>query len=96
MGHADEPSLLIALIKQAEAALEELGVVPEPVRRIIRRIEACGGAAKISGAGALSGSGSGSILVYHPEPARIAGFLTGWLPLPVSLGSDGLRSEEPT
>ena len=93
MGSEDEPSLLIALIKQAEAALEELGVVPEPVRRIIRRIEASGGAAKISGAGALTGAGSGSILVYHPHPERIAGFLSGWLQLPVRLGSDGLRSE---
>lgn len=94
LGEHDEPSRLIALIKQAEAALEELGVVPEPVKRIIRRIEAAGGAAKISGAGALTGEGGGSILVYHPEPEQIQGYLSGWLPLPVSLGSDGLRSEE--
>lgn len=94
LGDQDEPSRLIALIKQAEAALEELGVVPEPVKRIIRRIEAAGGAAKISGAGALTGDAGGSILVYHPEPECIQGFLSGWLPLPVRLGSDGLRSEE--
>ncbi|MAB91308.1 MAG: mevalonate kinase [Planctomycetes bacterium] len=94
LGDQDEPSRLIALIKQAEAALEELGVVPEAVKRIIRRIEAAGGAAKISGAGALTGDAGGSILVYHPEPESIQGFPSGWLPLPVRLGSDGLRSED--
>lgn len=94
LGDQDEPSRLIALIKQAESALEELGVVPEAVKRIIRRIEAAGGAAKISGAGALTGDAGGSILVYHPEPESIRGFPSGWLPLPVRLGSDGLRSEE--
>jgi mevalonate kinase len=97
LGDEDEPSRLIALIRQAEAALEELGVVPEPIKNIIRKIEAAGGAAKISGAGALSGEGGGSILVYHPDPDRIArwDFLAGWLPLPVRLGSEGLRSEAP-
>jgi len=94
LGNHDEPSRLIALIKQSEAALEELGVVPEPVKRIIRRIEAAGGAAKISGAGALTGECGGSILVYHPEPERIQPYMSGWLPLPVRLGTDGLRSEE--
>ena len=94
LGDEDEPSRLIALIKQAESALEELGVVPDAVKRIIRRIEAAGGAAKISGAGALTGDAGGSILVYHPEPESIRGFPSGWLPLPVRLGSDGLRSEK--
>ncbi|MAG57873.1 MAG: hypothetical protein CMJ83_16435 [Planctomycetes bacterium] len=95
LGGENEPSRLIALIRQSEAALEELGVVPEPIRRIIRKIEAAGGAAKISGAGALTGEGGGSILVYHPEPEHIAGwdFLRSWLPLPVRLGTEGLRSE---
>jgi len=90
-----EPTRLIDVIRTAEAALEELGVVPEPIRRIIRKIEEAGGAAKISGAGALSGDGGGSILVYHPDPDRISRweFLHGWLPLPVRLGTDGLRSE---
>lgn len=96
LGDGDE-SRVLALIRQAEAALEDLGVVPEPVRRIIRKIEAAGGAAKISGAGALSGESGGSILVYHPDPDHIADwdFLKGWRALPVTLGSEGLRTESP-
>jgi len=54
--------------RHVEAGLEALGVVPEPVQRLIRTIEKGGGAAKISGAGALSGSKAGSLLVYHPDP----------------------------
>jgi mevalonate kinase len=88
---------VLHLIRQAEAALEDLGVVPEPIRRIIRKIEAAGGAAKISGAGALSGDRGGSILVYHPEPDHIKDwdFLSEWRPLAVTLGSEGLRAEPP-
>ena len=93
-GGGDE-SRILTLIREAEAALEDLGVVPEPIKRIIRKIEAAGGAAKISGAGALSGDQCGSVLVYHPDPEHIANweFLEGWRPLPVTLGSEGLRSE---
>ena len=43
-------------------------------RALVRQIEAAGGAAKISGAGALSGPGAGSLLVYHPDPEWISGW----------------------
>ena len=83
-------------IREAEECLEELGVVPAGVRSLVRRIEAAGGAAKISGAGALSaGRSAGSLLVYHPELES----LSGWSllrPFPfyaVRLGAPGLRGE---
>jgi len=90
---------LLEIVREAELRLEALGVVPEPVRELIRHIEAEGGAAKISGAGALSsppgGLGAGSLLVLHPEPERIPGwsFLTGLEPLELRLGAAGLRLE---
>jgi mevalonate kinase len=83
------------LIREGEACLEELGVVPGPVRELVRRIEAAGGAAKISGAGSLAGPGAGSLLVYHSEAERISGwpFLSPLTAHPVHLGAVGLRLE---
>ncbi|MEE8176315.1 MAG: hypothetical protein V3T97_06855, partial [Gemmatimonadota bacterium] len=93
----------IACLREYEASLEELGVVPGAVRELVRRVEAEGGAAKISGAGALEGPdagapggpGAGCLLVYHPDPAAIAswGFLEGLERYPVTLGGPGLRLE---
>ena len=83
------------LIRESEVCLEELGVVPETVRTVVRRVEAAGGAAKISGAGSLSGPGAGSLIVYHSDPERIAGwaFLQPYRHYPVHLGAPGLRRE---
>lgn len=85
------------LIAACERALEELGVVPEPVRERVRAIEAAGGAAKISGAGSLAGPGAGSLLVYHPEPKRLEDLpaLEGLRRHRVKLGADGLRLTAP-
>ena len=87
---------IMELVRRCERALEELGVVPEPTRTVIRKIEAEGGAAKISGAGALSGTGAGSVIVVHPNPEVVDRwvFLEGWRRLPVRLPADGLRWEE--
>lgn len=98
---------LIATVREVEARLEALGVVPEPVRELVRKIEEEGGAAKISGAGALTSPaqddsdsplGAGSLLVLHPEPEEISGWAflqeRGLDPLPLRLGAEGLRWEE--
>ena len=84
-----------ALIREFEACLEDLGVVPEAVRETVRRVEDRGGAAKISGAGALTGRGAGSLLVYHPEPEEIDrwSFLQELTRLDVRLGAAGFRVE---
>jgi mevalonate kinase len=92
---AEDPARVRELIAGCESCLEDLGVVPSEVRALVRRIEGEGGAAKISGAGSLAGPGAGSLLVYDPDPERIAGwsFLRPFPFHPVHLGAPGLRLE---
>jgi hypothetical protein len=83
------------LIREAQACLEELGVVPGEVCAAVRQIEVVGGAAKISGAGSLAGPGAGSLLVYHPDPGRLRGcaMLKSFPFHAVHLGAPGFREE---
>lgn len=92
---------LVPLIRRYEAGLEALGVVPPAALALVRRVEAEGGAAKISGAGALASGtagrpGAGSMLVYHPSPGRVDAwsFLEGVERRDLSLGGEGFRVEE--
>lgn len=89
------PGRLVELVRGFEACLEELGVVPEPIRSVVREVERRGGAAKISGAGALTGRGAGALLVYHPERGAIDrwSFLEGLERLDLRLGAEGVRRE---
>lgn len=83
------------LIRDAQACLEAIGVVPEAVREAVRRIESEGGAAKVSGAGSIAGPGAGSLLVYHPDPERLSA-CAALQPFPyhaVHLGAPGFRQE---
>jgi mevalonate kinase len=91
----EDPERVRELIRDCQAALEELGTVPAEVRGLVRRIETEGGAVKISGAGSLSGPGAGSLLVYDPDPERISGwsFLRPFPFHSVHLGAPGLRQE---
>jgi len=83
------------LLRQAQACLEELGVVPGKVCAAVRQIEEAGGAAKISGAGSLAGPGAGSLLVYHPDPGKLHGctMLKSFPFHAVHLGAPGFREE---
>jgi mevalonate kinase len=91
----EDPAAAVPLLREAEARLEELGVVPPAVRELARRVEAEGGAAKVSGAGSLSGPAAGCLLVYHPDPGRVSTwpFLRRLSHLPVALGAAGCRRE---
>lgn len=83
------------LIREAQACLEEIGVVPEAVREAVRQIESEGGAAKVSGAGSIAGPGAGSLLVYHPEPESLSACaaLRSFPYHAVHLGARGFRQE---
>lgn len=93
---AVDPDRSLHLIREHEACLEDLGVVPGEVRSLVRRVESAGGAAKISGAGSLAGPGAGSLLVYHPDPERVARweFLRPFPFHPVHLGAPGFHRED--
>jgi mevalonate kinase len=75
-----------------QRCLEQIGVVPDRVRDLVRRVERKGGAAKISGAGAITGSGGGALLVYHPEATSdtIALWLDDCEHTSAALGAEGL------
>jgi mevalonate kinase len=92
-GGTGELHHLRTLFRRFEGCLEELGVVPKPVQEILRQIEEHGGAAKISGAGALSGAGAGSLLVVHERPQEIEGwpFLATLQRLELGLGAVGVQ-----
>ncbi len=91
----EEPDLVVELIRDYERCLETMGVVPAEVRAAIRRIEASGAAAKISGAGSLGGPAAGCLLVYRPpaRPPVPEAALAGFRALDVELGSPGLALE---
>jgi len=52
------------LIKKNQKLLEELGVVGQKARKIVKLIENIGGVAKVTGAGGVK-DGSGLLLAYH-------------------------------
>ena len=86
---------VLAALKGFGHWLEAQGAVPKAVQDLIRRVEASGGAAKISGAGSLTGDGAGSLLMFHPEPEKLEALLAGvdldLTPMDLRLGAPGAR-----
>lgn len=58
------------LIRENHRLLTEIGVVPGKVRDFIEQVERSGGAAKISGAGAVAGDAGGIVLVCAEKPPK--------------------------
>lgn len=70
--NADDGGMIWNCIKENHKLLVDIGVVPEPVRKLASDIEAAGGAAKICGAGSVKGDGAGMLWVYGLNKARAA------------------------
>ena len=93
---AEDPRDRLETIRAFERHLEDLGVVPAGVGAAVRRIEERGGAAKVSGAGTLAGTGAGALLVCWPsaldgEPEDL---LPGYPCHRAAIGAPGLTIEE--
>lgn len=58
---------LTELIRQNHRLLTRIGVVPAPLVRFAEQVEQRGGAAKVSGAGSVSGDNGGLMLVRLPD-----------------------------
>lgn len=82
----------VVAVRGFEAELEGLGVVPAALQARIRAIEAGGGAAKISGAGALTGTAAGCLLVWRADGTATPA-VADLPPLEVRWGAPGLRVE---
>jgi mevalonate kinase len=93
LGEGDEK--LGNLIRENERLLENLGVVSEKTKQIVRIIEKAGGSAKISGAGGRK-EGSGMLIVYHKDIEKIIllGKKNGFDLSPIKLGEGGVRIEK--
>lgn len=86
-----------AAVADGHRALVELGVVPPAVARRIASVEAAGGAAKISGAGALEGESAGALIcMLGGRPAETIDGISGLEPVNAAIGAGGLRFESPT
>jgi len=89
-----ENDQIIEIIRAGEGNLEKLGVVSLFVQKIIRDIEASGGAAKICGGGGIK-KGTGMLLIYHKDLKKLQKALKNYklIPTQLTLGVEGLKIE---
>jgi len=91
------PQDAAAAITDGHRALVELGVVPPAVARRIASVEAAGGAAKISGAGALGGESAGALIcMLAGRSAETIDGISELESVNAPIGAGGLRFESPT
>ena len=89
---ASDQDNIISLIRKNHRLLLDIGVVPEPIARVIMQLEKVGCAAKICGAGAVRGDAAGQVLIYIPKEAeaKVASVLKIDLQ-PLVLAEQGVR-----
>ncbi len=66
---------LVEPVRQNHRLLTRIGVVPAPLQRLAEQVEQAGGAAKVCGAGAVSGDQGGLMLLLLPQgmtPAQLS------------------------
>ncbi len=79
-------------IKKNERLLEEIGVVPQKVQTLIRQLEEAGFAAKVCGAGSITGDKAGVVLVIAlPEDLQGLSCLSEYQSFQVALDQEGVR-----
>ena len=83
------------LISENERLLEELGVVSNKTKDLVRIIEKAGGHIKVSGAGGKK-DGSGMAILYHKDIEKITLLKKkhGFNLIPVKVGEEGVRIEK--
>ena len=74
-------------IRQNEDLLHTIGVVPEAVHSVLKRIESAGGAGKVCGAGSIRGDAGGVVLVRDTHPELIPPAWTAIPSVPQSTGT---------
>jgi mevalonate kinase len=89
----DQLSEIQRCVRENHRLLVKIGVVPFTVQRFIRDIEIAGNAAKICGAGAVSGEEGGIVLIVGDNNDQIQSICQryGYKISPVQLESKGLR-----
>ncbi len=65
---ANDLKSIQAMVRENNKLLARIGVVPEKVQQFITEIEAAGAAAKVCGAGSVTGDKAGIVLVFAAEP----------------------------
>lgn len=86
---------LIDAIRMGQKTLEDMDVVSDKAKKLIREIEESGGAAKILGGGGKK-DGVGYLLAYHTDQRKLNSTLDLYnkTPIPIRLGEEGVRLEK--
>ena len=92
---ADRQPQAASAIAAGHRGLVDLGVVPPAIAGRIARVEAAGGTAKISGAGALEGESAGALvcMLGRRDPGTVEG-LSDLARVDAPIGAEGLRFED--
>lgn len=89
-----QTQVLIKSMRGYQMCLQQLGTVPRPVQDAVCLVESLGGAAKVCGAGSLTGPGAGALLVIWPrDDFPIRATLDGYPLMEMDFDVAGLRQE---